>query len=149
MLRDRNRRRTSIIVNIETARRAMLILSRAGHDWTARINALPMGDLLAGNAVIVVLCRLAAASSLRPIELMDTVHMTSGGLTKLLDRLEDAGFVTRLETPPSEDRRGVEVALTVAGRNALDQVLETVAPSIGRLVEELSSIADGHLARED
>jgi DNA-binding MarR family transcriptional regulator len=129
-------------MNTETTRIAMLLVSRAGYNLTSRIRALSNGELLSTNASIVVLCQLAVSPSLRPLELIDSVKMTSGGLTKLLDRLEDAGLVARLEKPPEEDGRGVEVALTAEGRRALDEVLRTVAPHIDQLIEELSSLTE-------
>ena len=49
-----------------------------------------------------------------------TVHST-GGTTRLIDRIESAGFVARQNCPT--DRRAVHVAITPAGDAILDQAL--------------------------
>ena len=48
------------------------------------------------------------------------VHST-GGTTRLIDRLEEAGFVERQHCP--SDRRAVHVAITPAGNEKLDAAL--------------------------
>ncbi len=49
-----------------------------------------------------------------------TVHST-GGTTRLIDRIESAGFVERQNCP--NDRRAIHVAITTAGNNKLDDAL--------------------------
>lgn len=61
-----------------------------------------------------------------PGELANDSDLSSGAMTSRLDRLEAAGFVRRLPDP--EDRRGVVVELTEAGRTAWD----TAASVAGR-----------------
>lgn len=66
-----------------------------------------------------VLLRLAWAGSagLRMRELAQQVFMTSGGLTRMADRLERDGLITR--TRSAGDLRGYEARITPAGRRAL------------------------------
>jgi DNA-binding MarR family transcriptional regulator len=66
-----------------------------------------------------VLLRLAWAGKdgLRMSELAQRMFMTSGGLTRLADRLERDALITRNRSP--EDLRGYAVRLTPAGRKAL------------------------------
>jgi len=66
-----------------------------------------------------VLLRLAWAGSegLRMSELAKQALMTSGGLTRLADRLERDGLITR--TRSADDLRGYEARITPAGRKAL------------------------------
>jgi DNA-binding MarR family transcriptional regulator len=59
---------------------------------------------------------------LSPGELLQVTMLTSGAMTNRLDRLEKAGFVER--SPDPNDRRGVRVFLTEAGRDLVDQVIE-------------------------
>ena len=59
---------------------------------------------------------------LSPGELLQATMLTSGAMTNRLDRLEKAGFVER--SPDPNDRRGVRVFLTEAGRDLVDQVIE-------------------------
>lgn len=49
-----------------------------------------------------------------PSRLAEYVVRTTGGMTKIVDRLERRGLVHRVPDP--DDRRGVLVALTVDGR---------------------------------
>jgi DNA-binding MarR family transcriptional regulator len=66
-----------------------------------------------------VLLRLAWAESsgLRMSELATQLLMTTGGLTRLVDRLEGDGLLTRTRT--AHDLRGYEARITPAGRKAL------------------------------
>ena len=129
-------------MNTEFARLALLALTRSGHDLSSSIADGPHGELLSNNAALVVLCRLAAAKTLRPIDLLESVQMTSGGLAKLLDRLETAGLVARLDAAPSDDGRGVDVALTRNGRAALDELLVVIGPGIESLARELAALSE-------
>ena len=54
-----------------------------------------------------------------PGQLAEHLELSSGAMTNRLDRLEEAGLVERLRDP--DDRRGVQVELTVAGRQAYEQ----------------------------
>jgi DNA-binding MarR family transcriptional regulator len=66
-----------------------------------------------------VACRLGWAQSaeLRMRELADHVRMISGGRTRLADRLECDGLITR--SRGAEDLRGYEARITSVGRKAL------------------------------
>jgi len=66
-----------------------------------------------------LLLRLAWAGSagLRMRELATQLLMTTGGLTRLADRLERDGLITR--TRSAHDLRGYDARVTPAGRNAL------------------------------
>jgi len=50
--------------------------------------------------------------------LSDLMGLTTGAVTRVIDRLEQAGYVRRL--PDLDDRRGVVVELTQKGREAWD-----------------------------
>lgn len=67
-----------------------------------------------------------ADGPLTPNEINAHLHLTSGSVTSLLDRLEQRGLVTR--GPHPTDRRKVLVSITDAGRELVDWHLpETVA----------------------
>ncbi len=55
--------------------------------------------------------------SLRMSDIADRLILTRGGVTKLVDRLEGAGYVAR--SPFPSDRRVVMVAMTPRGRGVL------------------------------
>jgi DNA-binding MarR family transcriptional regulator len=54
-------------------------------------------------------------------EIADAIVHSSGGTTRLVDRIEEAGFVERQNCP--SDRRAIHVAITVAGNTKLDEAL--------------------------
>ena len=65
-----------------------------------------------------VLTQLAETGGrLRMSELADAVLLSRSGLTRLIDRMERAGFVKRERC--ADDRRGAFAAITPAGRRAL------------------------------
>jgi DNA-binding MarR family transcriptional regulator len=58
----------------------------------------------------------AAGGSMRVGELVDALHELPSSLSRRLDRLEDRGFVARVQTPATDDKRAVTVKLTKEGR---------------------------------
>jgi DNA-binding MarR family transcriptional regulator len=73
---------------------------------------------------------------LSPTRLFKGLMLSSAGITSRLDRLERRGYVKR--RPDPEDRRGVLVALTDAGRGVLDQVVSANAVPEKGLLENLT-----------
>ncbi len=73
------------------------------------------GMLLADHEALANLAEHGGA--LRMSEIADRLILTRGGVTKLVDRLEEAGYVERRSSP--SDRRVVLVAMTAEGREAL------------------------------
>jgi DNA-binding MarR family transcriptional regulator len=63
--------------------------------------------------------------------------VTSGAITKRIDRLERAGLVTR--TVSDTDARSRQVALTAKGRRLVDDLLERHVANEHRLVSGLSA----------
>ncbi len=59
----------------------------------------------------------ASADPLRPKDLLCRVGVTKSGLTRLIDRIEDAGLVERTSCP--SDRRGTFIVMTDAGARTL------------------------------
>jgi DNA-binding MarR family transcriptional regulator len=57
---------------------------------------------------------------LRVHELADASLFTRSGLTRLVDRIEQAGYVCRQHS--AHDRRGVYIVLTQAGRDKLQSI---------------------------
>jgi DNA-binding MarR family transcriptional regulator len=72
-----------------------------------------------------VLVQLAKAPQrrLRPVELSRAVLLTRGGVTRLVQGLERAGLVDRIDCP--HDRRGSYVRLTDEGRERLRRAART------------------------
>ena len=66
--------------------------------------------------LLATLRRQGPPFKLRPTDLTGSVMLTSSGTTKRLDKLEDAGLITR--EPDPNDRRGTLIALTDKGLRA-------------------------------
>jgi DNA-binding MarR family transcriptional regulator len=58
---------------------------------------------------------------LKMSEIADAIVHSTGGTTRLIDRLEKAGFVERILCP--SDRRAIHVAITSTGNAKLDEAL--------------------------
>jgi DNA-binding MarR family transcriptional regulator len=99
----------------------------------ARASGLGPGwfDLLAA------LRRTGAPYALNPTELIRTTMLSSGGMTKRIDRLSAAGLVERLPDP--SDRRGTLIRLTAAGLAAIDEALPAHVASEERLLAPLTA----------
>lgn len=69
-----------------------------------------------------------------PRTLLDQLMVTSGGLTNQIDRLERAGLVARVANP--EDRRGVLLELTSAGRTVVDRVTTEYLANQNAILDE-------------
>lgn len=90
----------------------------------------------------LTLCVLAEASPSRPGTLTERLAMTSGGMTKLLDRLESHGFIDRSYGRLGSDRRGVEVTLTAVGTDRLLRFLRDVQSHADDLLMAFRDIDD-------
>lgn len=87
--------------------------------------------------LLAALRRAGRPFELNPTQLMATTMLSSGGMTKRLDRLEDAGLVER--RPDPSDRRGTLVGLTKQGRELVDAALVTHVGNEERLLQPLSA----------
>jgi len=94
--------------------------------------------------VLATLRRSGPPYRLRPSEFASTLMLTSSGTTKRLDRLEQAGLITR--APDPDDRRGTLITLTAAGRELIDSVTEAHLDNERRLLSALTDEEQRQLA---
>ena len=87
-------------------------------------------------AVLATLRVQGAPYQMSPKALLDTLILTSGGLSNLLRRLEKADFVRRMAD--ETDGRGVIVELTEKGRLAVEPAMRDHAETEHRLVALLA-----------
>jgi DNA-binding MarR family transcriptional regulator len=73
---------------------------------------------------------------LSPTRLFKGLMLSSAGITSRLDRLEQRGYVKRRRDP--DDRRGVLVELTEAGRAVLDQAVSANSGQEKELIASLT-----------
>ncbi len=86
--------------------------------------------------VLATLRRAGAPHRLSAGTLARGLVMSTGGMTKRLDKLEAAGLVAR--SPDPDDRRGVLVSLTEHGLAVVDRAGEDHLDNEARLLEPLT-----------
>jgi len=86
--------------------------------------------------VLATLRRAGAPFERAPGELADFTMVTTGAMTKRIDRLERAGWVTRRVS--ERDGRGRVIALTPEGRELIDTAFAEHMGNERRLLAELS-----------
>ena len=96
-------------------------------------------------AVLATLRASGAPYRMSPSQLVDTLLLTSGGTSNLLNRLQRKGWIERLPDP--RDGRAVIVALTSPGKALADRAMATHAATERQLVnmfnrEEQPLLAD-------
>lgn len=89
----------------------------------------------AGFDLIAAIRRAGGADQALQSELLAELEYTSGTLSVRLGRLEEAGLVARRTDP--NDRRGVIVALTAAGRELVDAVVPEQVEAYRRVLAPL------------
>lgn len=100
----------------------LYIFLRATRIVTTRLEqAFSEANAVTGReASILVLLSKAPGRRMRIDELSQEVIMDKSTVSRIVDRLERAGYVERLSAP--HDRRAVYAAMTSEGRNALRHV---------------------------
>ncbi len=91
-------------------------LQRRAEAWLA-----PLGLTWETFSLIASLRRAGAPYEQKPSDLLRLSLLTSGAMTNRIDRVEEQGLVQRLADP--NDRRGVIVKLTPAGRALADKAI--------------------------
>jgi DNA-binding MarR family transcriptional regulator len=87
-------------------------------------------------AVLATLRVQGAPYRMSPTALLDSLILTSGGLSNLLRRLEKAGHVRRMAD--NVDGRGVIVELTAQGRRIVEPAMRDHSDTERRLITMLS-----------
>lgn len=88
--------------------------------------------------LLATIRRTQGSAGVNPSQILQSVMVSSGGLTKRLDRLEESGLTAR--HPDPDDRRGTLVRLTAAGEKLIDEVLPSVVTMEHEfLTQELST----------
>lgn len=96
--------------------------------------------------ILATLRRAGAPFARRPADLARSSMVTTGGISKRLDRLEAAGLVRR--TRPSEgDARATLVGLTDKGLSLIDEAFADHMANERRLVDQLSPADQVQLER--
>jgi DNA-binding MarR family transcriptional regulator len=84
----------------------------------------------------------APRSSMRVGDLARALRLTVGGTSKLVDRIERAGLITR--EPDPDDRRASRAALTTAGKRKLTTALKSYEAEVGSILGGVLSPEEQH-----
>jgi DNA-binding MarR family transcriptional regulator len=114
----------------DTLARALLLLE-IGHR---RLRTEFGATLGLTNSEFNALTNIGHSRELTPKELSSNLHMTTGAVTAMIDRLENAGLVARRNNP--NDRRSVLIAPTERGYETLDWVVQKYRGAIVKIVED-------------
>jgi len=94
-------------------------------------------DLMPSDyAVMAALRRAGSPYELAPHQLYTALELSSGGMTKMLKRLEQLGFVKRGSDP--DDRRGKLVRLTPKGKRVEAEAFAAILANTHRLLDSAS-----------
>jgi len=96
----------------------------------------PLGISFGDYAVLRMLYYEGPDATLSPTRLAEVLVRTTGGMTKIVDRLEAQGTVTR--EPDPNDRRGILIRLTPAGRDLCHRASDAYTVVRRRLLDHLS-----------
>jgi DNA-binding MarR family transcriptional regulator len=84
----------------------------------------------------------APRSSMRVGDLARALRLTVGGTSKLVDRIEQAGLITR--EPDPDDRRASRAALSTAGKRKLTAALKSYEAEVASILGTVLSPEEQH-----
>lgn len=85
--------------------------------------------------------KLSPSGAPRMSDLAERLTLSRGGITKLVDRLEGAGYIERIAC--SGDRRSFQAELTPAGDKILDEMRDVYSAEVAR---HFRTMSDGDAA---
>ncbi|WP_210479641.1 MarR family winged helix-turn-helix transcriptional regulator [Naasia sp. SYSU D00948] len=92
-------------------------------------------DAGVGITELRALNRISLAGRMSPKQLADSLDLTTGTVTALLDRMERAELVTRAAHPT--DRRMLQIQLTERGTDRLNRALRSFDATVAAAAEPL------------
>jgi DNA-binding MarR family transcriptional regulator len=97
--------------------------------------------------MLLALCQIDLLGGCRPGTLIDALGLSSGGVSKLLDRLEAHGWITREYGTLGDDRRAVVLHTTESGEHRLREQVPRVMPHLDEFWNLGHLLADGFSQR--
>jgi DNA-binding MarR family transcriptional regulator len=123
---------------------ADVLLAWTEHALPIHLAALDVfgSEDLASNPSVATLLLLHRNGPQRPTRIASLTGLTSGGATKLITRLEEAGFVVREQGAVASDGRAVVVSLTDIGSEKMDDFTVAMTGPVDAFVSALVAIRD-------
>lgn len=119
----------TIIVSVETKTGVGTVLETHLGYWLRRVSnrvsgafARALQQRRVSVAEWVVLSQVHESPKIRPAELADSLRLTRGAVSKILDKLEERKWVVRKTL--EADKRGQRLLLTPRGRRALPRLTQ-------------------------
>ena len=125
--------------------RLLLVITDYGRTMSKVMAEVAPDPELVTNVSIVALCALDVDGPRRPGVLQEVTGLSSGGVSKLLDRMEQAGVVKRTYGGVAGDNRGVLVSITRRGRALMGKFSNAVSaqlPEARQLVKEIAAAVE-------
>lgn len=121
-------------------------VSRLARDIEARLDPIYAAHGLEAGwfDVLATLRRSGPPFRLRASHFTRALMLTASGATKRLDRLEEAGLISRV--PDASDRRGILIELTPKGRRLVDKAVVAHVDNEHRLLSGLTKAEQRQLA---
>lgn len=95
---------------------------------------------LSRNTTVATLLRLFIDGDLRPVQLIETTGLSRGGMTKVIDHLEEEGLVERFGDPADGDGRSVHVRLTARGQRTASSMVDIMGSHLVDLFDDAARI---------
>lgn len=124
------------------AARALLLLASFGGAITAELVRSGLDETVANNSAVMTLLFLDESGPARPVDLAGRAGMTTGGMTKVIDRLEAHDLVSRSAEGLS-DGRGVLIGLTATGVEMVRRLCDATYPTLWKGLVDLTDLAQG------
>ena len=94
------------------------------------------------NAALALCLLHRSDGPVRPVTVSTLLGLTTGATSKLLDRMETAGFARRTYGGIAEDRRGVEVSATAIGEDRLALISTIIVDHSAEIVQAFRLFED-------
>jgi DNA-binding MarR family transcriptional regulator len=118
----------------------MLMARLSLYLTTAAADSVRDGDVI-DDMPVTLLFSLDTEGPMRPTGIQQVTGLSSGGVTKLVERLEQRGLVARKTGAIDGDRRGVLVELTRRGRNTVRSMADAMAGALQDARPEAEELA--------
>jgi DNA-binding MarR family transcriptional regulator len=125
----------------QRAQRLLLILSRLGAAVSAALHSR-VDAAFASNGEVLVITSLDLLGPQRRSDILALTGMTSGGVTRVLDRLEEHGLMVREFGHVEGDRRGTRLLLTPEGRRIAAELATGLASRLDAVRDAIEELRD-------
>ena len=125
--------------------RLLLLLASFGHTVSSAMAKATGEPDLVGNTPILIMSSIELAGPKRPSELTEVTGLSSGGLSKVLDRMEALGAISRKRGVVPGDGRAVLVSLTERGHRLIRSMRKELTarlPESRALVAEIARVIE-------